>query len=136
MYAFVIMLVRQQGTSVADVRTREPLLAIAASFMLMGAVAGQIGKLGELTTVAPPVVAESTAVHVPDAPAEPGHTDNTLNVGRRMFSKYVVAIELAGILLLVAMIGAIAIARKRVPTERSGPLPSPIGQVGRRVPPY
>jgi hypothetical protein len=53
-----------------------------------------------------------------------------------MFGKYVVAIELAGVLLLVAMVGAIAIAKKRIPVYESGPPAPPPGSIGRTVPPF
>jgi len=48
----------------------------------------------------------------------------------------VVAFEVAGVLLLVAMIGAIAMSVKRVPRDDPVPAgPSP-GTIGREVPPF
>ena len=53
-----------------------------------------------------------------------------------MLSQYVVALEIAGVLLLVAMVGAIAMARKRVPRDvPAAPMPLP-GQIGKEVPPF
>ncbi|MFM7151904.1 MAG: NADH-quinone oxidoreductase subunit J, partial [Gemmataceae bacterium] len=52
---------------------------------------------------------------VPDLPA-----DNAAFLGRSLFSDYLLAVELGGALLLVATVGAIAIAQRRsVPGERS-----------------
>ncbi len=61
---------------------------------------------------------------------------NTVMVGRVMLTRYVIALEIAGVLLLVAMIGAIAMARKRVPAdEYVPPAPEP-GAAGRTVAPF
>ena len=45
--------------------------------------------------------------------------DNTAQVGRVLMTEYVIAFELAGVLLLVAMVGAIAISKKRVPSDEA-----------------
>ena len=51
-------------------------------------------------------------------------------------TKYVVALEIAGVLLLVAMIGAIALSKKQVPTEGFRPPGKPLGEIGKRVEPF
>jgi NADH-quinone oxidoreductase subunit J len=72
-------------------------------------------------------------VNPPAAPAElrrddlgrpkmPAH--NTAYLGRSLFSDYLLPVELAGMLLLVATIGAIAIAQRRSPP------PGPLGGAG------
>ena len=45
-------------------------------------------------------------------------------------------LEVAGLLLLVAMIGAIAIAKKRVPAEEIPAAEKPLGQIGKEVAPF
>ncbi len=61
---------------------------------------------------------------------------NTLRVGREVMTRFVVVLEMAGVLLLIAMVGAIALSRKRVPSEVQ-PEPQPaLGEVGRQVKPY
>jgi hypothetical protein len=36
----------------------------------------------------------------------------------------------------VAMVGAVALVRKKVPSEETGPPPPPPGKIGREVPPF
>jgi len=57
---------------------------------------------------------------------------NTAYLGRSLFSDYLLAVELAGMLLLVATIGAIAIAQRRSPSPTPGlpGSPGPIGTLG------
>jgi len=64
--------------------------------------------------------------------------DNTFGLGKILLADNAVALELAGVLLLVAMVGAIAIARKRVvadvTTQHEDELPP--GEIGRHVKPF
>ncbi len=57
---------------------------------------------------------------------------NTAYLGRSLFSDYLLPVELAGMLLLVATIGAIAIAQRRSPSPTPGSpgSPGPIGTLG------
>ena len=107
-------------------------MAVLAGFVVMGAIAGRAGDMPE--PVAP------TAIQVGQGSGAdfglsipPG---NTAAMGAAIMTRYVVALEIAGVLLLVAMVGAIALARKRVPVESYEPPRRPVGQVGREVPPY
>jgi NADH-quinone oxidoreductase subunit J len=136
-YAFVIMLAQQSGAATADRRAREPLLAILASFVVMGAVAGRVGELHSLPEP-PPEEVVTGVIDVPFSSEEPPPPaeGNTVDVGRRLFGKYVVVVQLAGLLLLVAMVGAIAISRKRIPADEGGPPPPAPGTIGREVPPF
>ena len=70
------------------------------------------------------------------APSEP--TGNTMAIGAAVMTKYVVALEIGGILLLVSMIGAIALTRKKVTSEGwvAAEPRKPLGQVGREVEPF
>jgi NADH-quinone oxidoreductase subunit J len=45
--------------------------------------------------------------------------DNTEFLGRSLFTDFLLPVELAGLLLLVATIGAIAIAHRRTTTARA-----------------
>lgn len=131
-YLFVIMLAHQGGSPVYDRRSREPLLAVLAGFVLMAAVAGRAEDL--------PVPASRLPVAVPTADAEdpvaPPVDSNTTAIGEAVMIRYVVALEIAGLLLLIAMVGAIGLSRKKVPIERLAVPTKPIGQVGREVEPY
>ncbi len=99
-YVFVIMLAQQSGGPASyDRNSREPLLGVIAGFavlavltnkMLGGALAG--GSSGAATVAAPGTVAE---------------------IGTHLLTQYVVGVQIAGVLLLAAMVGAIAIARRK-----------------------
>jgi NADH-quinone oxidoreductase subunit J len=119
-YVFVIMLAQQQGVSLYDRAAREPLAAVVLGFVLVAAVTrGMIGTdpiasnlLAQKKPTVARTVAETPAVET--APAAALVESNTRGVGRELMTTYVVAVEVAGVLLLVAMVGAIAIAQKRL----------------------
>jgi NADH-quinone oxidoreductase subunit J len=133
-YLFVIMLAQQGGSAIYDRRSREPLLAVLAGFVLMAAVAGRAGNLPAPAPASPAAVATADT----DDPAAAPFAGNTAAVGAAVMTKYVVALEIAGVLLLVAMVGAIALSRKKVPVAEAvfTTAPKPIGQIGREVEPY
>jgi len=124
-YVFVIMLSQQSDQPIYDRRAQEPFVAVFAGFVTMAVVAGQMGALPEQAAV--------VSSMWPGAAKE---ISNTTRVGEVMMSDYVVAFELAGVLLLIAMIGAIAVSRKRVPTEVLAEAEPPPGAIGRHVPPF
>ncbi|MGB2984878.1 MAG: NADH-quinone oxidoreductase subunit J [Phycisphaerae bacterium] len=131
-YLFVIMLANQGGSPVYDRRSREPFLAVLAGFVLMAAIAGRAGDLPQPRSASTPRVGVSAGVELPQQMAD----SNTTGIGAAVMTKYVVALEIAGVLLLVSMIGAIALSRKKVPVEAFKEPPKPLGQVGREVEPY
>lgn len=126
-YAFVIMLSQQssgpKGSFAAsmnyDRASREPVVAVAAGFVLIGTIAGLIVKRSW-----PAIEAGSLA-----------ETDNTLELGKIMLSDFAISVELGAVLLLVAMIGAIALAKKRIPTIEDAEHP-PVGEIGKHVKPF
>ncbi len=128
-YLFVIMLAHAGGSSTYDRRAREPLLAVLAGFALMAAIAGRAGDLPagqspESARLAADVAYSSV---FPDS--------NTMAIGATVMTKYVVALEIGGVLLLIAMVGAIALSRKQIPRGER-PKPRVIGEIGKEVPPY
>jgi NADH-quinone oxidoreductase subunit J len=129
-YLFVIMLAQQSGSPLYDRNAREPFLAVLAGFVLMAAIAGQAGALPQPTET--PVIEAQSTVETPSATAPLGHT---AEVGLLIMTQYIVALEIAGVLLLVSMIGAIALSRKKVPVPERG-RSKPLGQLGREVGPY
>jgi NADH-quinone oxidoreductase subunit J len=111
-YVFVIMMATQsspkgaaEGSEVGglaeyDAHSREPLLACAVGFTLMGVILYVIFDRGSAGTV--PVVAS------PDAPG------SVQAVAQYLFRSQLVNLELAGLILTIAMVGAIVIARRRI----------------------
>jgi NADH-quinone oxidoreductase subunit J len=112
-FLFVIMLAQQAGATVYDQRSRQPLLATFAAFFLLAMLLGTLqasrstdiglARGGDVASVANPLSQVK-----PDAPFGTMH-----GLGRSLFGDYLFAVELAGTLLLIATIGAIAIAPRR-----------------------
>jgi NADH-quinone oxidoreductase subunit J len=125
-YVFVIMLAAQarsadaataaQQLAAYDALSREPIVASVVGFALMGLLLFVIFDKAE--TLSTPV--RQAAANVPDQlkPDIPGEemAGNTQMLGVFLYNSQQVSLELAGILLTVAMIGAIVIARRRVLT--------------------
>ena len=129
-YLFVIMLARQPGSPTYDRRAREPFFAVLAGFILMAAVAGRATELPPSVPSQAPAavtVADDETASLPDS--------NTLAIGALVMTKYVVALEIAGALLLIAMVGAIGLSKKKVPADGYRPIAT-VGAVGKEVPPY
>ncbi|MGH7127201.1 MAG: NADH-quinone oxidoreductase subunit J family protein [Planctomycetaceae bacterium] len=130
-FLFVIMLARQMGTAGYDQRPVQPLAATLTAFLLLGGllyVLQDWGRAGE-TYNRPAVVTGETqpdgaqgqylsppeplAANVLSEPAEDAEFGTMRGLGRSLFGDYLFAVELAGTLLLMAAIGAIAIAPRR-----------------------
>jgi len=130
-YVFVIMLAQQSTPSAGgqfgsvlryDRDAREPLAAVLAGFVLVGTVGG--------------LVVSRNAAAAGGAATATGGAGNTLEIGRVLLTDFAVSVELAGVLLMVAMVGAIAIARKRLPRgDEPGQELAP-GEAGRRATPF
>lgn len=132
-YVFVIMLAQQSprvrggrslGETNYDRSAREPAAAVLAGFMLMATVAGEIVREAPAVEIAAVVTATNAA------------EGNTLSLGRVLLTDFAVSVELAGVLLMVAMMGAIAIARRRIPQVNEAADVPPPGEIGKRAEPF
>ena len=130
-YLFVIMLAQQPTTSLYDQNAREPLAAVLVGFVLVATIAGRAGQLPLAAREPSQIALASDAASPNVAPPE----SNTLSLGAALFTRYVVVLELAGTLLLVSMVGAIALSRKRIDSEAHWPR-RPLGQIGKEVEPF
>lgn len=104
-YVFVIMLAQQAsapdgsaGLAEYDVTSREPLVASTVGFALMGVL------IFVIFDRAGTVVPESTT-YIPTT---------TRALGEMLFGPQLLSVELAGLILTVAMVGATSIARRRI----------------------
>lgn len=119
-FVFVIMLAQQGGAATYDRQAFQPTLATAGAFLLLGSLLYTLdtwgGKDAEAGTevaaarfLLPPQTDESNPLSKP--------IDDDLgtlrSVGRSMFGDYLYEVELAGTALLIATIGAIALAPRR-----------------------
>ena len=102
-YVFVIMLAQQSRATEYDATTREPMAAAAAGFLLTAAICG--------------VIAQTRWTDVVVAPPAP--EGNTIAVAGVLLSTYAISLEVAGVLLLVAIVGAIYIVRRDADTEEA-----------------
>ncbi len=135
-FLFVIMLAQQSGAAGYDQKSSQSMLATISAFVLLGALS--VTLLSEKIDVARPVIAvasedksvsngTSMSMSINDEPVVvpvlPGNlmskadaehpVGNMKGLGKSLFGDYLFAVELAGTLLLVASIGAIAIAPRR-----------------------
>ncbi|MCH7702719.1 MAG: NADH-quinone oxidoreductase subunit J [Planctomycetes bacterium] len=133
-YVFVIMLAQQHGDTACDRRAREPFGAVLVAFVLTAAVTGRVAELptGQVPghPIHPILVSDS------GLPVEQAAVGNVTAIGQALLTRYVVALEIAGVLLLVAMVGAIALAKKEIPPDESAVKQRPLGEAGREVEPF
>ena len=101
LYLFVVMLVNLQRQPHTAPRRRPESRAGFALAAVM---------LAELSAIL--VFSASRPVSVAAAPPAPAGMGNTTMVGLMLYSDYLVPFEVASVLLLVAMVGAIILARK------------------------
>ncbi len=132
-YVFVIMMA-QQSTADApggiadalayDRSARKPASAVIVGFVMMATVAG--------------LLADHPWPMRPLPPSEQTGVGNTLAVGRALLTEdgFPVSLQVAGVLLMVAMVGAIMIARRRLPGPPERSEVSPPGEIGKNVRPF
>ena len=112
-FVFVIMLAQQSGATIYDQRSRQPLVATLAAFILLGALLGALRQSSAAESGGTGLSARAAAASPLSQPAADESLDSMRALGRTLFGEYLFAVELAGTLLLVATIGAIAIAPRR-----------------------
>jgi NADH-quinone oxidoreductase subunit J len=97
-YVFVLMLAQQSRTPAPyDNAAREPLAAVFLGFLLCATLSGAV------------LDASTERVSPKPIPSSEGHV---AAVGESLLTEFAVGLETAGLLLLVAMVGAIAIAAR------------------------
>ena len=112
-YVFVIMLASPAGAAAAAVDydriSADPLVAVLMSFLLLGTV------LETLFTHSPNgfIAASSSGVAVHSA-----HWGGLAALGKNLYSRYTLPLELAGVLMTISLVGAVVIARKNAPHAR------------------
>ncbi len=100
-YVFVIMLAQQAGGPAEyDRSAREPFLGVLSGLVLLTIVSARL------------LPSDGGGVALPVAMTADSY-GSVLNVGTQLLTDYVIAVQLAALLLLAAMVGAIAIARRK-----------------------
>ena len=121
-FLFVIMLAQQSGGASYDQSSRQPLFASIIAFTLLGLMLMTYQTWGSAQSpkAAAAISSIDSKVHAIQPPAHPssrpieGESVGQLRgLGRALFSDFLFAVEIAGTLLLIASIGAIALAPRR-----------------------
>lgn len=101
MFLFVLMLAQPAGLAPYDRVSNEPFLSAVTAAVLLGLLTLSIGRLSG-------PAAEPTATVAADPLAE----NHVARLGAELFGRHLVSVEAAGVLLLVALIGAIAVVSR------------------------
>jgi len=115
MFLFVLMLAQPSGLTTSDRISNEPLLSAVAGAVLLGLLSLSIGRLSaeEPLCCRPPskaaALGATSAEQIPTESVDLLASDQVARLGGELFGHHLVAVEAVGILLLVALIGAIAI---------------------------
>lgn len=125
-YVFVIMLAQQASTpgraatatAEYDTVSREPAAAAAVGFGLMAVLLFVILDRSAGPIVASPEGNTVTRALMAEHP--------TQSIGRHLFEQHLLNLELAGLILTLATVGAIVIARRRVLGERTAGGPAEV----------
>ncbi len=131
MFLFVLMLAQPAGLAPYDRVSNEPFLSAVAGAVLLGVLSLSIGRLSAspaaccgvpsrttATPIAPlqpgAVVSETAAPEsrAPETAVDPLADNHVARLGGELFGRHLVAVEAAGVLLLVALIGAIAVVSR------------------------
>lgn len=117
MFLFVLMLAQPAGLAPYDRVSNEPLLAALAGAVLLGVLSLSIGRLSAspsaccgLPSRTGPAATTAAAAAVTDA--DPLAADHVARLGGELFGRHLIAVEAAGVLLLVALVGAIAVVAR------------------------
>ena len=105
-FLFVLMFAHRSTLANYDIRLASPLLSVAVASILLTILVQAIREPGVLPTAAP--IAERSFSNETRRPEPSG----VAPLGRALFSDYLWSVELAGTLLLVAVMGAIAVAQR------------------------
>jgi len=130
MFLFVLMLAQPAGLAPYDRVCNEPLLSAVAGAVLLGLLSLSIGRLSsDASCCAAPSKAaavqsmktgsgatgsqqQPAATIAEPADADPLAIDQVARLGGELFGRHLLAVEVAGVLLLAALIGAIAVVTR------------------------
>ena len=137
MFLFVLMLAQPAGLAPYDRVSNEPLLAAVAGAVLLGLLSLVVGRLSAETSACCKLPSRgAVAALAPGSgtgpaagrdamAADPLATDHVARLGGELFGRHLLAVEVAGVLLLVALVGSIAIVSRH--GDPSGELAAPGG---------
>ncbi len=104
MFLFVLMLAQPSGMASYDRVSNEPLLSTITGAVLLGILSLSIGRLSTSTA--------SMAGNELTSSSNVLQTDHVARIGAELFGRHLIAFEAAGVLLLIALVGSIAIVAR------------------------
>ena len=104
LFVFVIMLLNLQQDHQAQIELK--VMSLVGGALAFATTFGIVTKLRDPDFLAP------VSAQFVDALKDPAHYGNLQEIGRLLFSKYLLPFELTSILLLVAIIGAVIVAKR------------------------
>lgn len=118
-FLFVIMLAQPQGHAYYDRLSWEAMLSAAAGAVLVGMLTMALVSAFKLPEEGAALAAVHTAEELEQTILADQHV---AHFGAQMFSKYLIAVQVAGALLLAALVGAVAIIAhgKEIPKSNTG----------------
>jgi NADH-quinone oxidoreductase subunit J len=120
MFLFVLMFANPSGRDYYDRMSWEPWLAAPAAAVIVVALTVVVVRTltrDETPAAGSPIAAAQITAAAREAEILAG--EHMAHLGRRLFSQYLVAIEIAGTLLLVALVGAVAIVMQDKPSKHA-----------------
>lgn len=110
-FLFVLMFAQQSTLDTYDLKLNNPILATFVGAGLLIAIVASLQSL-ESFEVTPPEYSSATRPLSRETKLEA--PSSTAGLGKSMFTEYLTTVELAGAILMVATIGAIAVAQRTV----------------------
>ncbi len=144
MFLFVLMLAQPAGLAPYDRVSNEPFLAAVTGAALLGLLSLSIGRLSAEPPIccqvpsraaavaaaaaspaaaSPNAAATTTVATTPTTPpsaVDPLAENHVARLGGELFGRHLLAVEAAGVLLLVALVGSIAIVSRGTDAETGG----------------
>ena len=120
MFLFVLMLAQPTGMAPYDRVSNEPLLSAVAGAVLLGLLSLSIGRLSAEPPECCRMPSRAAALNAPRSEGtnagggqgvatDPLAADQVARLGGELFGRHLLAVEVAGVLLLVALVGSIAV---------------------------
>jgi NADH-quinone oxidoreductase subunit J len=112
-FLFVLMFAQKEHLQTYDLRLNTPLVSIAVAGLLFALIYYGVTQT-KLTPASPAALAtrsQTVAIAQAEAPAK------TPELGRGLYTDYLVLVEVAGTLLLIATIGAIGVASRSLEAD-------------------
>jgi NADH-quinone oxidoreductase subunit J len=133
-FLFVLMLAQPRGQAAYDRVSWEGLLSATAGAVLVGVLTMTLASLLTAEQPVVPAIAGTAAGQQVDRSQEILTEEHMAHLGRELFSRYLIAVEVAGTLLLVGLVGAVAIAaqHRRLTGRPSTSASPPIEPLSRR----